>query len=231
MRLIASFFLAVFFYIAIIGFFIYFLISQQKVQKPKVVYIHQAIITKKIKKSKPKKNNIVKQTKQKIEKVTEKSKQNAKQTASKNSISTGGDDIKFDDIFSNVSDNVKTTKIKQKKKHQLTKQKSLLDEVKNQINKLKTSMRISNQNGDSKDLEYIQNELARVWNSILTNDGDFIKIKINIQNGNLNFVVIATNLDTIRLNKFKSELRQINTAKLNNLNAVIDFKSKLKESQ
>jgi hypothetical protein len=231
MRLIASFFLAVFFYIAIIGFFIYFLISQQKVQKPKVVYIHQAIIAKKIKKSKPKKNKILKQIQKKAEQPKQTPTKNAKQTASKNSISTGGDDIKFDDIFSNVSDNVQTTKIKQKRRNQLTKQKSFLDEVKSQISKLKTSMKISNQNGKAEDLEYIQNELAKVWNSILTNDGDFIRIKINIQNGSLSFTVISTNLDTIRLNKFISKLKQINTAKLNNLNAVIDFKSKLKESQ
>ena len=233
MRLIASFFLAVFFYIAIIGFFIYFLILQQKVQKPKVVYIHQAIITKQIKKLKSKKTDFVKPKKKTKPKPVQskQSKQKAKQTASKHSISTGGDDIKFDDIFANVSDNIKTTKIKHKKTQQLTKQKSITEEIKQQLSKVQTNISFSQTLGKAEDLDYIKNKLAQVWNSILTNDGDFIKVQINIKNGQLNFVVIATNLDTIRLNQFKNRLRNIDITKLNNLNAVINFKSKLKENE
>jgi hypothetical protein len=231
MRLLSSFFLALFLYSAIVGFFIYFLVSAQKNEKPKTVYIHQVIMEKNIKKSKQKPKVKAKKIVKKKAEPKQIKKSTAKETASKNTLSTGGDDIKFDDIFSNVSDNIKTTKIKQKKKQQLTKQKSIAEEIKKQLNQIQTNMSISNSSGKTEDLDYIQNELAKVWNSILTNDGDFIKIKINISNGVLNFVVIATNLDTIRLNQFKTRLNNIDTNKLNNLNAVINFKSKLKENE
>jgi len=101
MRIVISFFLALFLYSAILFFFVYFLFSKNEVKKPKVVYVHQVISIKKTDKkvktiSKPK-------TKQKI-----KPQQKKAEIKTKDKFSKGGEDIKFDDIFSNVEENIPT---------------------------------------------------------------------------------------------------------------------------
>ena len=228
MRIINAFFLALFVYSAILFFFLYFILNRPKPKPPIVVYVHQAIAFKEKKEisKKPKiEQKIIKPQKPKVEKkAVEKTKDN---------FSKGGEDIKFDDIFSNVSENVKTTKIKQKKQKNMTREvgDSIVKEVKKQLQNLQTTSAISNVTGSNSDAEFVQNEFSKVWGQINTNPGDFIKININIQNGVVNVIVIATNLDTIRLNQFLTKIKSIDTTKINNFKAVIDFKSKLKDEK
>ena len=224
MRIVISFFLALFLYSAILFFFVYFLFSKNEVKKPKVVYVHQVISIKKTDKkvktiSKPK-------TKQKI-----KPQQKKAEIKTKDKFSKGGEDIKFDDIFSNVEENIPTSKIKQKKQKNMTKKigKSNLEEVKKQLSTLQNTTQVSNISGNQTDLDYIQNQFSKVWGEIETNDGDFIRIKVDIYAGILNVIVISTNLDTIRLNQFLSKLKVIDTSNIKNFSATIDFKSKLKD--
>ena len=223
MRIIISFFLALFLYSAIIFFFIYFLFYKNESQKPKVVYVHQVISVEKAQKkqinSKPKKIEYQKKPKSKLKSKT------------KDNFSKGGEEIKFDDLFSNVDDNIPTAKIKQKKQKNMTKEigKSNLEEVKKQLATLQNTTQVSNISGNQTDLDYIQNQFSKVWGEIETNDGDFIRIKVDIYAGVLNVIVISTNLDTIRLNQFLSRIKTIDITKINNFSATIDFKAKLKD--
>jgi len=225
MRIINAFFLALFVYSAILFFFLYFILYRPKPKPPVVVYVHQAIAfeKKKIDIQKKPQKQIVEPQKKQIEKK--------EIIKTKDKFSKGGEDIKFDDIFSNVSENVKTTKLNQKKQKNMTKERgnSIAKEVKKQLQNLKTTFSISNISGSNNDVEFIQNEFSKVWSKIDTNPGDFIKIDINIQNGIINVVVIATNLDTIRLKQFLNDVKSIDTSKINNFKAVINFKSKLKD--
>ena len=221
MKIVISLFLTIFIYFGLVIGFYLALLQKKNIQKPKVVYVHTAILAKQEKKEKPKKH-IVKNT------ATNKI---SKQTKTKDSFSSGGDDIKFDDIFSNVSDNVTTSKIKYKKHQEMTKKVGNTNskEVQKELSKLKFTSKLSNTQGAQVDLNYIQNQFSKVWSLINTNPGDFVRVQVNIYNGVVNVVVIATNLDTIRLNQFLQDLKSIDTSKIKNLRAVIDFKSKLKD--
>ena len=221
MRLFISFFLALFVYSFIIFAFLYLIFQKKNISPKKIVYVHQVIQTKK--KSQP----IIKQPKKTQQKIVKKTQQEIK---TKYSFSKGGEDIKLDDIFANINDNIPTQKIKVKKQKNMTKKvsKHNIEKVKKILSQLQTTTSISNLQGSKKDLDYIQNEFARIWTQIDTNVGDFVSLQINIQNGVINVIVLATNLDTIRLNQFLNDLKSINTSKINNFKAVIDFKSKLK---
>jgi len=226
MRIINAFFLALFIYSAIIFGFVYFLLLKNKAPKTKTVYVHQAIFVKDTQK------NVLKEKQKTVLKKEQKLSTNKKiEVKTKDDFSKGGKDIKLDDIFSSVSDNIPTTKIQQKKQKNMTKKvgDTTLQEVRKQFKNLKMSSNISSVVGSNNDSKYIQNEFSRVWSEIDTNAGDFIKIDINIQNGIVNVVVIATNLDTIRLNQFLNNIKSINTSKIQNFKAIIDFKSELKD--
>jgi len=227
MRLFASFILSAFIYITLLFFFI-LVINQNQSQKPKIVYVHQVITPNKINKpiNKIKKIEKKQQTVKKVEKKIEQ-----KVTKTKDNLSKGGED-KLEDIFSNVDDNIPTTPIKHKEKKDLTRKKgdSVASEVKKILkNKLKTNMTVANVTGASKDQAYMQNELSKIWSQIETNINDFVKIKLNVNNGQINVIVIATNLDTIRLNQFLSKINQIDTTKVGNIDAIIEFKAELKD--
>ena len=223
MRLFASFILSIFIYSGLLFFFI-LIIQQNNSEKPKIVYVHQVITNTQKKKSKQ--NNFSKVIQKQIIKSTKKL-----ENKTKDNFSKGGENIKFEDLFSNVNDNIPTTPIKQKTKKNITKKKgnTISNEIKQALKKLKSNMTISTISGNSKDTEYIQDELSKVWLRINTDVNDFVKIKININNTNINVVVIATNLDTIRLNQFLQQIKSINTTKIGNINALIEFKSKLKD--
>jgi len=228
MRLFASFILSIFIYSGLLFFFI-LIIQQNNSEKPKIVYVHQVITNNKIAKIEKKQpNNIQKIIKKKVEEKIKTPKKIENKT--KDDFSKGGE-YKIDDLFSNVDDNIPTTPIRKKQKKNITKKKgnTISNEVKKVLQKLKTNMTVSNIKGDTKDTEYIQNELSKVWSQINTDVNDFVKIKINITNGNINVVVISTNLDTIRLNQFLSKIKLVNTTKTGNIDAIIEFKSELKD--
>jgi len=106
---------------------------------------------------------------------------------------------------------------------------SNLEKVKKELSKLTFTSRLSNIQGSNIDLKYIQNEFSKVWSLINTNPGDFVIVQVNIYNGLINVVVIRTNLDIIRVNKFLDHLKSIDTKNIKNLRVTIDFKSKLKD--
>jgi hypothetical protein len=222
MRLLISFFLSLLIYTFLILFFFYFVISTNKSKKVKQVYIHQAIVNKK--------QNMHKITKSKqiVKKEIKKSKKSIKKT--KDTFSKGGEDIKFDDIFANTPDNILTKKVLQKKQKNMTKKRGNSEFsklVKKELSKLNSNISIVS-NSDKKSSDYISNEFEKVWASIDTEDGNFVKLRVDVVNGSLNLFVIATNLDTILLNKFLNKLRNIDTSKIKNFHGVIIFNTKLK---
>ena len=226
MRLFASFLLTLLIYGGILFFFI-IVISKNSSKKPKTVYVHQAIMVSKQTASKQKKlsHNSFSVSQKQVKKIIKK-----KEISSKDNMSKGGD-YKLDDLFSSVNDNIPTTPIRHKQKQHITKKtsKSITKEVQQALQKLKVNMTVSNIKGNSHDKKYIQDELSKIWSEINTNIGDFVKIQLNISNANINVVVIATNLDTIRLNNFLSKIKLIDITKIGNVNAVIEFKSELKD--
>ena len=103
------------------------------------------------------------------------------------------------------------------------------DIVKKELSNLSSSVSLSTLYSNKKDSDFISNEFGRVWNSLSTQDGDFISLRINIQNGRIDFVVIATNLDTITLNNFLDRLKSIDITAIQKFEGEIVFKSELKE--
>jgi len=232
MRLISAFFLAFFVYSAILFFFIYFIFFKQNQTKTQIVYVHQVI---KIDKQKiPHKISNLK-----IKKISEnqKSRKTPKKEIKTNStLSKGGKNIKIDDIFSNISDNIKTEKVEQKKSEKMTKKTgiSLTKEIQNKLSSLKSTQKIKismmQTQGLKSDANYLEREFYKKWiNMDIFEPNKEVDIQVSIQNGVMELYVIATNLDTIRLNSFIKELKSVNVSKINNFTAKFIFKSKLKE--
>jgi hypothetical protein len=229
MKLLISFFLSILIYICLILLFIYFIISTNKADKIKQVYIHQAIIKYNKKQNINKVAKVKQVKKQEIKKEVKKTpKKIIKKT--KDTFAKAGDDIKFDDIFANTSDNIPTKKIKYKKQENMTKKRGHTDFsklVKKELSKLSSSVEVVS-DSDRKSSVYISNEFEKVWAKINTEDGNFVTLRVDVINGVLNVVVIATNLDTILLNKFLIQLKNIDTSKIKNFHGKITFNTKLK---
>jgi len=223
MRFLISFLLSLFIYILLIGLFVYFMISKNKPQHIEQVYIHQAINIKKQNLAKTKK--VAKSEKKEVKKINKKEVKKTEDTFSK-----GGEDIDFNDIFANTPNNVPTKKVIQKKQKNMTKKRGNTDFsklVKKTLSKLQSSMAVVS-DSDKKSTDYISNEFGKVWAQINTQDGNFVTLNIDVVNGHLNVVVIATNLDTILLNKFLNKLKNIDISKIKNFHGKITFNTKLK---
>ena len=232
MRLFISFLLSLFIYSLLIGLFIYFIISTNKQQQVKQVYIHQAIV-----------KSVKKQTIAKIKKPVKKEiKKEIKKPAKKepikkteDTISKGGQNIKTEDLFNEISDNIPTEKIVHKKQKNMTKKKGNSDFsklAKKTLSNLESNLQSSAvivSNSDKKSSDYISNEFGKIWSQIDTQDGNFVTLAVDVVNGQLNVVVIATNLDTILLNQFLKKLKLIDTSKIKNFDGKITFNTKLKE--
>jgi len=231
MRLLLSFFLSFFIYSGILFFFISFTLFNQNREESKTIYVHQVISNIKQQKNKTKIKQVRKQIK-KVKKENNLKKEKIKENKTKDTISKGGEEIKFDDIFANTSSKIPTTKIKHKKRDNMTKKIGKTTKnseiVKKNLSNLYSSVSISAVYSIKKDSDFISNEFGRVWGELSTKDGDFISLKVNIKNGVVDFVVNATNLDTILLNKFLTDLKKIDTSKIQNFRGTINFNTKLK---
>jgi len=226
MRFLLSFLLSLFIYIFLIGLFICFIVSTNKPQQIKQVYIHQAIIKDNKKQNMPKITKPLKSVKKEIKKtITKKSIKKTEDTFSK-----GGKDIKFDDIFANTPDNIPTKKVEHKKQEDMTKKRghtNFSQLVKKEFSKLESNVAVVS-NSDKKSSDYISNEFGKVWAKINTQDGDFITLRVDVAHGKLNIVTISTNLDTILLNKFLNKLKNIDISKIKDFHGKITFNTKLK---
>jgi hypothetical protein len=225
MRLLISFFIALFLYSAILFFFVYFILFKKNDNEVKVVYVHQVIEVKN--KNIPKPKPLPPKPISKSKPISKpKPKQEIK---TKDNFSKGGGS--FEELFKGVDEEIKTTSIKQKKQNTMTKKKG--DSVLSKVQKVKKTLlptyTLSRKTGSKQDSQYIANEFGKIWSQMDTKPGDFVSLQIDISNGSINLSVIATNLDTILLNKFLTKLKTINTTKIKKFSGVIDFNVKLKD--
>jgi len=229
MRLLSAFFLSIFIYSAILFFFLYFIFLKKNEIKTQIVYIHKAIIINKTKKQK----NIVKVKKKHIKKIEHK-KIEVKETKTKDILSKGGENIKIDDIFSNISDNIKTEKVEIKQTKTMTKKTgdSVSKEIHQQLSTLKSTQTVEisvvNVKGSKSEITYLQKQFYKLWMLMDVEANKEIDIQVNISKGVMQLYVIATNLDTIRVNDFINKLKSVDVHKIDDFNAKFIFKSKLK---
>ena len=222
MRVIISFFLSLIFFIGILSF-LFFAFFKKNVKK-KEVLIHTAVIIETPKKTKPKPNvkKIVKHPPIKIKKRKVK-------IGSKNTLSKSGE-VDFNDIFKNVKANVPTTPVKLKKEEEISRLKG--DILKNlKIKNLKTiNMNITfsnNENKDDKDIKKFVQQIDSIWNEISDNVDDYALIKLNVINGDINVIILDSNLNLDKQQLLINRIKNLSVNK--NLSLKIKFVTKAKK--
>ncbi|WP_457560532.1 hypothetical protein [Caminibacter sp.] len=224
MRIVVSFLLSLIIYISIIFLFISFIFKKQKKQE---VLVHTAIVVR----SKTIKNNIITPKKtitQKVKKTVAK-KVNKKVTrGSRTNIETGGD-VTFNDIFKNVKTNVPTTPVKLKKNSQMSRFKGI-ERIEKNLNKVKLlniniSYQTNSLNVKGEELNKIIEKISKVWYEISNIPGEYAKINIINNNGNISVVILSSNLD---INKQKLLIDLIKNIKFDkNFDINILFQTKV----
>jgi hypothetical protein len=225
MRLLVSFFLSLIIYSAIIYFFLFFVIPKNKKQEE--VLIHTAIIPQKIEKNIN--NNKTKKTIKNTTPVKKTQPKKVKKIGSKTNIKKGGS-VDFNDIFKNVKENIETTPVKLKKSDEMSRFKGikrvekLLKKVKNlNVNvefENKSSTKITNEK-----INEIINKIGEIWYEISVIPGEYAKINVINQNGNVYVTILDSNLD---LNKQEELVNRIKSLHFNeNFDINILFQTKV----
>ena len=221
MRLIVSFFLSVIIYFLIIVFFVFFLFKENKTQE---VLVHTAIVPKtsslKNNTKTTKKKTVFKQVKKTVKKI-----EKPKKIGSKTNLETGGD-VTFDDIFKNVKTNVPTTPVKLKKS-EMSRFKGIKRIEKNLKNVKLLNINISYQNkSDIKkgDVDLIIAKISKVWYEISNIPGEYAKINVINNNGNIDVVILDSNLDRVKQLELINMIKQLKFDKNFNLNILFQTK-------
>jgi hypothetical protein len=213
MRLLVSFILSLM-SVGVILFFFSTLFKAPK--KEKEVFIHTAIVIKSPKKSlKP--NKAVKKTLKKAIKP---------KLGSNKNITKGVEKIEFNDIFSNVSYNIKTKKIHLKESLDI----SRLKEIEGNLKKVKTLRIEYTQNGNRKlKKEDIQNIIAKklypIWDEIAMIEGEYAKINIISQDSNVEVMILDSNLPIDKQNELINRIKQQKFK--DNFNITVLFQTKV----
>ncbi len=253
MRLLISFFLALFLYSAILFFFLYFVLGGDKknlkLLQKRVVYIHRVVIPPKKSKNLERKKVVLnhKQTKNREKKVKKKVVEKpivktkkmkvSKELKSRSNFSQGGKVKSLQELFKGVKEeNIKNDlKYHPVAKNGPTKRKgeSFVKEIEKDVKNLDKLpiVKMSNIRASSiKERKYIETKFAEIWNSVSRKPNDFVKLNIEIENGKwIKFDLLATNLDTITLNNFLDRLKSIDITAIQKFEGEIVFKSELKE--
>jgi hypothetical protein len=221
MRLVISFFLSLIIYIAIVFLFLSFLLKKQQPQKE--VLVHTAIIVNQkiqnsIKNVVPKKR-IQKQT---VKKVTKKT---VKKSGSKTNVAKGGD-VSFNDIFKNVKANVPTTPVKLKKS-EMSRFKGLQRIEKNLKNVKLLNINISyqsNSNTKKQDIDRVIAKISKVWYEISDIPGEYAKINVINNNGNVQVIILDSNLNDEKQIALINMIKSLKFEKNFNLNILFQTK-------
>ena len=225
MRLVVSFLLTLIVYSVIIVFFFFYLFPHKKQEKK--VYIHTAIIAKKAKI-----NSNANKNKKIIKKTTvSKIKNNIKppkKSGSQKSVTHGGKDIKFNDIFKNVKYNVNTKKLIQKKQLDMSRFKGIERNLK-KIKKISFEVNFVQNSGKKLSKEEINDiitqKLSLIWYDISTIPSDYAKINIQNNNGQVTVNILESNLALDRQNRLIEEIKKVKFDK--NFNITVLFQSKV----
>lgn len=225
MRLLISFFLSLIIYIAIIFFLIFYLLP--KPEKKKEVLIHTVIKveeTKQIEKTK----KILKTTqKQEIKKEIKKVKKSLK-TGSKSNITKRGE-VKFSDIFKNVNENIDTAPLKLKKYEEMSRYKGI-ERVKKLVNKVKNiNFEIKYENRTQtkitkSKINEIINKIGEVWYELSDIPGEYAKINITNNNGQIYVTILDSNIDKIRQKELINRIKNLKFKQSFDLNILFQTK-------
>jgi len=224
MRLLVSFILSVIVYVGILAFLYYIFPKQKKQEK---VFVHTAIVAKKAKinkEGKKKKKSTKNKKRSKIKKTVKK----VKKQGSRSSVTKGGEDIAFNDIFKNVNYNIDTKKIKQKKQIDMSRLKGIERNLKN-IKKLSFEVNFVNNSAEKLSKEEIDDiisqKLYAIWDEVSTMPTDYAKISIQNQNGDVEVTILDTNLEKQRQDELINKIK--NTKFEKNFNITVLFRSKV----
>jgi len=223
MRFLISLFLTLVVYSGIL-IFLYFILLP-KVDKKKEVLIHTAIVSKITTPKTPKK--IKKTTLKKPSSKPKITKQTIKKGSK--SIVTKSGNVDFEDIFKSVKENVPTTPINMKKTIEMSRFKGLSRIEKNlkKVQNLNVDVTInsSNSNLKQKKIDEIINKIGQIWYDISDIAGEYAKIKVISNNGNVTAYILESNLDT---NKQRELIRRIQELKFDkNFDLNILFQTKV----
>jgi len=202
-----------------IGIIIYSLIPKEKKEEKKI-YVHTAIIAKKVVKNN-KINKIVQTSKKRVKKIPKKKPQ---KKGSKTNITKGGKKIRFNDIFENVDYNITTEKVVLKAQTDMSRLKGVESNLKNL--KIFSINLVQNSGKKLKEEEYsdIENKLYNIWDSISDSSMDYAKVIIKNISGKIYVTILNSNLD---LNKQNELIRKIEKERFNKeFDLTVSFQSK-----
>jgi len=202
-----------------IGIIIYSLIPKEKKEEKKI-YVHTAIIAKKVVKNN-KINKIVQTSKKRVNKIPKKKPQ---KKGSKTNITKGGKKIRFNDIFENVDYNITTEKVVLKAQTDMSRLKGVESNLKNL--KIFSINLVQNSGKKLKEEEYsdIENKLYNIWDSISDSSMDYAKVIIKNISGKIYVTILNSNLD---LNKQNELIRKIEKERFNKeFDLTVSFQSK-----
>jgi len=225
MRFFISLVLTLIVYCLVVVVFLFFLFPQKKTEKK--VYVHTAILINKAKINSHGKKNSKSIKKKQISKI-KKAEKKIKKSGSKSSVTHGGKDIGFNDIFKNVNYNVDTKKIIQKKQLDMSRFRGVERNLK-KIKKISVEVNFVQNGGKKLTKEEINNiisqKLYSIWYDVSTLPSDYAKIAIQNINGKVFVNILDSNLPINRQNELISEIQKVNFDK--DFSITVLFQSKV----
>ncbi len=208
--------------------FFYFIFNR-KPQKENIVYIHTAIVTKNFNLNQNRliKRNVITHTK--AAKKIPKPKKNTKKLkiGSKSSFTKGGN-VNFNDIFKNVHYNISTKKVNLEKQNSMSRFKGQIFKQLNKIKNINININISyntHSNVSKGKINELINKIYEIWNNISFIPGEYAIIKFINNNGNINVLILDSNLN---IDKQKELIEGIKNIKYNkNIDITIKFQTKV----
>ena len=233
MRFIISFLLSLILYLLVV-FFIYKIFFDVKKEQKKEYIVHNAIIEEKpkpnVKKELPKQEKPKPVVKKEIKKEVKKEiKKEVKKVGSQSSLTHGGDNIDFNDIFKNVNSNIDTAKIHQKAQLDMSRFKGIEQEL-SKIKSISTNLNVNVSQSKSSHLskKEIQNlvikKLSTIWYDISEINGEYAKIHIVSMDGIVEAQILDSNLAEYKQKELLKRVEEMSFNK--DFDLIVYFKTK-----
>ncbi len=219
MKLVA-FVLSLISYCLVLLFFYFILLHKQKNEE--IVFVHTAVIAQTFKhkhtqlKNKINSSNIKKNLTKKVKKIKK---------GSKNSFTKGGN-VNFNDIFKNVHYNIPTKKLNIAKQNDISRFKGQILKQLSKVKNINVNISYKTSSGVSKgEINELINKIYEIWNNISFIPGEYAIIKFINNNGNINVLILDSNLN---IDKQKELILEIKNIKYNkNIEITIKFQTKV----
>ena len=197
--------------------FLFFLIPKEKKEEKKV-YVHTAIIAKKVKVIKESNKQISKTIQTSKKKIEKTSKKEPQKKGSKTNFTKGGENIGFNDIFKNVDYNITTKKVVLKEQDDMSRLKGVESKLKSvklfDINSF--YIRLTQNSGEEltdKEYKSIESKLGNIWQSVFANNEPalsiyYAQVKIENRSGKIYVTILDTNLDLDKQNELIEKIEK-----------------------